>query len=130
MIKTVAGLLVTALAGCASQIHVPPNTGSTGGWSRWTEPPAKIELHWHRVGYFALQSICKSGYSPQTYGQGGQGPAPSVFGGPSAPVVAPVAGCAVVDPQRKWCVIYTGEWVTEALVGHEVARHCFLGQRH
>lgn len=122
-------LLTGVLTGCAEQFHVRPYTGSTEGWSRWTEPPPKIEIHWHRVGYFALQGICKSGYSPLTFGQGGVGPAPSIFGTSSPPVIVPAAGCAFVDPQKKWCVIFTGEWVTETLVGHEIL-HCFLGKTH
>lgn len=124
--RCIVVVFAAALAGCAQWIHVPPHTGSAEGWARWSEPPAQVELSWHRVGLFELQARCKNSYSPLLMGGGvgSSGPAPSVFG-----TFQPRAsnGCAYLSPDRKRCTIYTQEYVTEALVGHEVL-HCFIGK--
>lgn len=122
-----AVLLVLALTGCAApSVHAPPHTGKVDGWARWAEPPETVQLIWKRVGYFELQKVCSSGYSPLTVGGGGLdgGPMPSMFGALDARAM-PVNGCAVSTADRSRCTIYTTEHVSLQTLGHEVA-HCFV----
>jgi hypothetical protein len=104
-------VLLAVLSGCAPWHHVP--TKGVEGWERWTTPPERIELTWHRVGHFEVQRLCRGG-SPISIQ-------------PQQPDSR--NGCAFVQPDRKACVIVTREHVTEAMVGHELL-HCFLGRLH
>lgn len=115
-----AALVCAALAGCASQqIHVPPHTGSVAGWDRWKEPPLAVEIVWVRTGFFEIQRACGTNYSPLSV-------VPPTHAGSTR---LPAQACAILEPERKRCTIYTPEYVSEAMVGHEVL-HCFLGRTH
>lgn len=120
-------VLALALAGCAAPpLHVPPHTGRVDGWARWTEPPETVQLTWKRVGFFELQRVCGSGYSPLTVGGSGLGggPMPSMVSAPAARAM-PVNACAISTADRSQCTIYTTERVFLQTLGHEVA-HCFV----
>ena len=74
--------------------------------------PETVQVTWKRVGYFELQSVCKSFHSPLS----------SVTG--VSVGTRELRGCSVVTPDLKSCVIYTLDGTYEATIGHEVL-HCF-----
>lgn len=70
-----------------------------------------------RTGFFEIQRACGTHYSPLSVVPPAQAGATRF----------PAQACAILEPER--CTIYTPEYVTEEMVGHEVL-HCFLGRRH